>query len=150
MGGLWKENNDVSLHRGPFYSSCGIPVSLLKGRKVHARTHPRTHARTHARTICSTCNIACAWRAPRATDAGIAWCAACLPPVQVAESGAEQVLHAVGLGGTPGPENWTAAVSLHAGGRHSCPLCGLGNVFSEHVCLWCPAEALAASSRGAG
>eukprot|EP00969_Alexandrium_andersonii_P212427 9380675-Alexandrium_andersonii.AAC.1 len=80
------------------------------------------------------------WRTPAAGDAGLAWCAECLPAGSLCVSAAAGPARALNLSfpeGRPHPPQWSAPGGdpdyLLPSAYGACPLCGVGESSAEHL-----------------
>ena len=120
---------------------------LSGGLRGTAGTRSTTIRRLHPRT-CSLCHAhdpAWVWTTPSATHPGVAWCQACQPPCSTG-FGWTMVLQAHGdedRSSLPPLPSAHSSLLRTPTTYDRCPLCGWGELSSQHILHWCPAVATA-------
>ena len=89
------------------------------------------------------------WLTPGEDSAGIGWCHRCLEPALARRRGGAWVARACGIeiganDGDAPPAAWAEHWRPGAHPDGACPLCGMGEMSSEHLLVWCPAVHVAA------
>ena len=92
----------------------------------------------------------CRWITTGEGEPGVSWCALCVDRGAAHAGGAEWVAWEAGWGGRQGPPAWRAGLQLRASAGGGCPLCGVGELSSEHLLVWCWAARQALEQAGVG
>ena len=127
-----------------------VTALLFNGIRGPARCRSSA-ARAAAPRACCVCGSEdpeLAWLTP-GPGPGTAWCSSCIDADAVRREGALWVRNALGEAGLPqGPNAWRLHWQAAAHPQDPCPLCGFGELGSEHLLLWCPAVSLACQELG--